>query len=496
MVNKSDKYAPRLVLRFGGNPKRTTDNRTCPDILSGMAHGKWKNRTLSIQEQKDIDGYLLEERIAFHIPTSFERLDGKCGNLSYEHAPLYRHMWFKAICDAKGPTPCCKENRCVWASEQDCRCPDCYDERQAVHAEYARWQTSDKRCAVNNFSAEEACSVLRGANLEFVGDSFIRHMFAATVILLSGGKEFAALVQPLPLEIQSICRGMHQFTALQCRDYLNETHSLCNNTVQLRYTQAFPASDFLFVPEIMRRAFKSPKSLLVMGLGIHDDFKFDTVRKGFLLPVLNLRQFMACSPSKNKSSNGIYLDLGSVRTNFTTRNNTLDYLIQRNFKDKSFPWENLRALAKAKFLDKAFFTAESSIGNLHESQHNKSYNPSSESADAWTKGQKPIVFHQLPDRKLPVQHTSPNILWIGTHAPGLLKAPKFKRQTAKGVSDYNFKVRKLLDKWKIPFMDTFSFTDGAVSYDGTHYGWGVNMLKANMLVQYVKEDLMNSKSWR
>ena len=88
--------------------------------------------------------------------------------------------------------------RCIPATEEDCRCPDCYDERQAVHSEYAQWVPSDQRCDVKNFSAYEACSVLRGATIEFVGDSFIRHIFAALVILLSDNKEFASLTPDLP----------------------------------------------------------------------------------------------------------------------------------------------------------------------------------------------------------------------------------------------------------------------------------------------------------
>ena len=33
---------------------------------------------------------------------------------------------------------------------------------------------------------------------------------------------------------------------------------------------------------------------------------------------------------------------------------------------------------------------------------------------------------------------------------------------------------------------TFNMTAGVVSYDGTHYGWGVNMWKVDMLMTYFK----------
>ncbi|KAK3735333.1 hypothetical protein RRG08_019748 [Elysia crispata] len=102
------------ILRFLphiGQLISNSDTQKCPDILSGMTRGKWKTRVLSNQEQKDIDSYLLEERGAFRMPVDFQRSDGKCGNVTYEYAPLYRHMWFKAICGARGATPCCRDNR-------------------------------------------------------------------------------------------------------------------------------------------------------------------------------------------------------------------------------------------------------------------------------------------------------------------------------------------------------------------------------------------------
>ncbi|KAK3735331.1 hypothetical protein RRG08_019746 [Elysia crispata] len=397
--------------------------------------------------------------------------------------------------------------RCVWAPEEECRCPQCYDERQAVHAEFSQWVAADNRCGVKQFPAAQACSVLRGASVEFVGDSFVRHMFAALVILLSGGEEFSALLKPVPSNIQHICRGMHQFTALQCREYLNETRSLCNNTVQVRYTQVFPSKDFLFVPPILKRVSGSSKTLIVMGLGIHDDFQFDIVRKDFLLPVLNLHQYMGrFSPVSGQARP--YLDLSRVLTNFTEANATLDHLIRMDrYEDNSFPWSPMCNLVKANFLDESFLqvkerSAHNILLNLDRDHGTPLQQASAQlpegrnmKKELETSKQPQVIFQKFPDTTYNPQQSSPNLLWVGIHAPGLLKAPKFSRQTSQGVSYFNSNVRNLLKQWKVPFLDTFSFTDGAVSFDGTHYGWGVNMLKANMLIQYVQEELVGSKTW-
>ena len=275
----------------------------------------------------------------------------------------------------------------------------------------------------------------------------------------------------------------------------------------------FPSSDIMYVPPVLKRVLDSPRSLLVLGLGIHDDFQFDTVRTGFLLPLLNLRQAMASLPV-NSSHDGLYLDLVNIRTNFTSRSSAaLGFFFPMEDLYGQFPRQSLAALIDDKFVDKNFTSLfgrviydmgqEESDVATNNGITNKtmvSKPPPKDSsitkpADSKKAGKTSTVFQEFPDPTVNQQKLSPKLLWVGTHAPGLLKAPTFARQTARGVSDFNNKVRTILDNWEIPFMDTFSFTKGVVSFDGTHYGWGVNMLKANMLVKFIQEDLVESEQW-
>jgi len=46
---------------------------------------------------------------------------------------------------------------------------------------------------VHNFTREEACRLLKGASLVFVGDSLMRHLYTAALHLLSGNPWDGAL---------------------------------------------------------------------------------------------------------------------------------------------------------------------------------------------------------------------------------------------------------------------------------------------------------------
>ena len=94
--------------------------------------------------------------------------------------------------------------------------------------------------------------------------------------------------------------------------------------------------------------------------------------------------------------------------------------------------------------------------------------------------------------KLKSKSKWPKLLWINTHAPGQLKSPKFIHQTAAGVKDYNDRIKWYLDQYDIPVMETFNMTDGLHAVDGTHYGFGANMLKVQFLLHWIKEQIENN----
>ncbi|BFZ16797.1 hypothetical protein BsWGS_19836 [Bradybaena similaris] len=521
---------------LGDKRKQQIVASRCPNILSGMTTGKWLRRPLTQQEQTTIDAYLHKERGFYRIPPSYQRSDGRCADVAYENSPLYVHMWFKAICNPKGDTPCCHTNKCVNLTEADCRCPTCYDERQAINAEYAQWKTEDDRCQVKNFTAQEACTVLSGTNLNFVGDSFIRHVFVAMVIVLTNNPE-GALKESTPQQFRDQCKGMHQITWSVCRDYLEQNRSLCGGAVKVVYTEVFPAKQFYLTTPLLRALRHINKSIVVLGLGIHDNFHMKTVEREFLFPFISLYKSLNTNTPYNMNLENVLTTLGNVSISPPV------------FDINKLNQMNLHLYSLNTTSAKPVFNTRSPL-NMHGNQHNIQRNTINTTADnvnktwgidsqARNNSTDVIQFTKLPDannldfqrfhavkedssltsslfrvrRRADkgsvsqpiVSQTSPppmaennqwpRLLWLGIHAPGLLKSPKFREQTAEGVQNFNKNVYAILKQFQVPYLDTFDFTKGIVSFDGTHYGWGINMLKVNMLLTYIQHDLADAPGW-
>ncbi len=88
---------------------------------------------------------------------------------------------------------------------------------------------------------------------------------------------------------------------------------------------------------------------------------------------------------------------------------------------------------------------------------------------------------------LQTQQIWPRVLWTGPHAPGLLKTPRIPQQNYQHVLKYNQVVNQYLDSWGIPVFDTFNLTNGVMSFDGAHYGLGLNNVKVQILLNYIQE---------
>ena len=83
--------------------------------------------------------------------------------------------------------------------------------------------------------------------------------------------------------------------------------------------------------------------------------------------------------------------------------------------------------------------------------------------------------------------TYPRVLWAATHAPGLLKTPRIPEQSYESVQRYNAEIARFLRARHVPVFDTFNMTDGVMSFDGAHYGLGVNKVKVEVLWAYLLE---------
>lgn len=95
-----------------------------------------------------------------------------------------------------------------------------------------------------------------------------------------------------------------------------------------------------------------------------------------------------------------------------------------------------------------------------------------------------------PILQLKKQATSqwPLVVWVTTHAHGSLKPISYlESQGNDKISRYNRDMRGFLEPMGVPVFDIYNLTLGVHSYDGTHYGFGVNMMKAQLFMNFLDE---------
>ncbi|XP_046565001.1 uncharacterized protein LOC124273741 [Haliotis rubra] len=354
-------------------PKPITPYAQRSSILSHLLNGNWKTRPLTEKEDKDILNFLSNVNVRYNFPSNYQRSDGLCGNVT--HTGSKTAEWIRALCDPKGTTPCCFNNKCVLKSVEECVCADCYDMRNQKHAEYSTWIPSDPSHGYKQHSPQEACSILNGSTILFVGDSLVRHVYTAMLLIVTGNMKDGAMNANTPKNVRNECSGMYMFTEKLCRLQLKYSVRACNGTVHLELKYFFAASFGRNLKQMVTNL--NSKSIIFTGIGIHNHFNHMEVQQKFLLP-------------------------------------TLSYI------------------GKSKRL--------------------------------W-----------------------PQFLWAASHAPSALKSPKVLTQSYESVKRYNSKMETFLKPWKVPLFNTFNMTDGMMSFDGEHYGLGMNVVKANVILSYLNE---------
>ena len=80
----------------------------------------------------------------------------------------------------------------------------------------------------------------------------------------------------------------------------------------------------------------------------------------------------------------------------------------------------------------------------------------------------------------------PKVIWMGIHAVPdfLLMNPLFHNA---GILEFNNKIHNYLRRRGVTVIDTFNMSKGLFSYDGLHYGIGLNFLKIQILLNYLEE---------
>ncbi|XP_070192852.1 uncharacterized protein [Littorina saxatilis] len=80
----------------------------------------------------------------------------------------------------------------------------------------------------------------------------------------------------------------------------------------------------------------------------------------------------------------------------------------------------------------------------------------------------------------------PRLVWAPVHQFGMMRTS----QTGVDVNmarEFNRRVEEFLTPWGVPVFNTFTLTDNVTSFDGQHYGFGVNRMKVRILLHYLQE---------
>lgn len=375
-------------------PQPLSTHLRCRGALKTLTKGNWVRRNVSnevVRNRKRLD-ITLRERKGW--PERLFHGDLRCGPLF----PLPRKVRnpsrpyvldVQSQCDTESNNYCCQGNT-GWCGHGDkfCDCSSCINYKSFISAELAQWRPL-KGCHVKNFTQSSACeSMSRGiSSVTFVGDSLVRHFFSAMVILLTNDPLHGALKFTTPANMRDICKGDSQFvdsichvhTAMTWRDIMDNPN-FCDGWArfQISYVKAYKVETAGLALLAIKKLLNKVGSVVLMGIGIHNNFNASAVIQFYLEPAVRL-----VSTSKN----------------------------------------------------------------------------------GW-----------------------PHLIWLSTHSMGPLKPINYhKDQGNPAILSFNNHLSDYCNLHNITLFDTFNMTMGVHSFDGTHFGVGVNTMKVQILLNYLEE---------
>ncbi|XP_071118352.1 uncharacterized protein [Haliotis cracherodii] len=351
----------------------------CPSVLQNMTQGHWRTRKLTEDQRRQTEWFYHMALNHKGVPSSLQRHDSRCGDIGYTNVIDF----LRAMCSPTGPTPCCYNFKCVNKTEAMCRCKNCWDVRQQIHAEYSTWIPSDPRCQPREYSPRQICQLLNGGTIRFLGDSLVRHIYTGLLMTVRGNFKDGGVRPTESREWNSKCSGMNMFEEKNCRRQLDaQPKNICTGRVTLSWKKHELSRQWTELINDVTESLADRRTLFVVGIGIHEDYNSNKVKLEYLKPTLDRLR----------------------------KNGTL-----------------------------------------------------------W-----------------------PKVLFVDMSAPGIMK--RSDTQSKPRVLQFNRDMEKFLKVYKVPVLKTFNMTDGVRSFDGTHYALGVNVVKANILLNYIQE-LSDSGVW-
>ena len=374
------------------------EQSNCKNMLQTLLKGQWR-----LKEDVTFKDFLFHRRTDMQMrikkgwPPLLYHGDLRCGTkfplprVTYTNRTEGYYLDIPSQCDTVSDSPCCRDD-VGWCGNGKtfCECESCIDYRQYIPAELAVWET-DSGCNVRNVDTVEACHELQKhfTSVTFFGDSLVRHLFSSLLILMTADPEKGGLKTETSQVDKEICAGENQFVDSACHKWLSMTWddvekngNYCvgmpeGHRPRIGFIEAYNIKQLHKAKQELKTRLKEKRPLLVIGIGVHENFNYSRVIGEYLKPIIELK----------KKSN-----------------------------------------------------------------------------------------------------SKPELLWLNTHSSGPLKPNQFREiQGNTRIKIFNNKLSEYCKKNNILVMDTFNFTRGIDSFDGTHYGYKINQLKTQILLNSLTE---------
>lgn len=397
MIPDYEKIQKKKPLPASHQQRLQFENSICRNKFHTLLQGKWTPKSdITFKDYLNSRRVEMQMRLRKGWPPLLYHGDLRCGTkyplprVMHKNKTEGYYLDVPSQCDMLSESPCCRDD-VGWCGNGKafCECQSCIDFRQYLPAELADWETTNN-CQIQQMDGTKACKVLRNrfTSVTFIGDSLVRHIFSSLLILLTNDKECGALLPNTKQVEKDICSAENQFTDSACHkklvmywDDVKTNAKYCkgmpdSKKPRLSFIEAYNVRQIPLALDGFKERLAEERPLVIVGIGVHDNFNSTKVIKDYLVPLVEMR----------------------------------------NRKRES------------------------------------------------------------------------TLIWLNTHSSGPLKPKQFRAaQGNQNILAFNRVLKEFCDEEKILLMDTFNFTRGIHSFDGTHYGYEINRLKTQILLNGLQE---------
>ncbi|CAH1791813.1 unnamed protein product [Owenia fusiformis] len=457
--------------------KRSKSDKISDEICSPLhelTNGIWRPKNVTKEEIKKVKDYESLALKTRQITQTLDRIDGRCGDMSLLKETFSRYIVYdpgdvklrmRALCDPDGPTPCCYKNHCVNLPVNQCQCDNCYDMRQRHHAELSQWVPVNPKCHVKHYSPNEACGILTKVfdHIVVMGDSLMRHVFSSLLVLLRTGANAGSCLKPgVSEDVKAKCHGYYQLLDKECNSFnLWRNATVCDGNLRVTMLSLESINELQTRKSELKDLKLNSKSFLIMGTGLHDDFNAEKLILGYINPTLEMI-LQGVNPKYHHGDRPISIphtkDLKNIR--ITKNIQTDSHMVQSIYHKER--------ISNTGYLP----------GKDNEQKDKSAIKHYRTLLSSDTSGDQQLLENTKYE-------SVPKVLWLNTHLPGLLKSIHQVRQDVQHTKQFNRHVDAYLRKLCVPVMNTEELSKNVFSFDGTHYGLGMNLIKAKIILNYV-----------